>query len=807
MSELGRDLRLAVRSLVRAPQYTLLVLLTLAVGLGATTAIFSVVEALLLRPLPYRDAGSLVVLWRYRTAVDHAPVSGPDFLDFRSMNSTLEQAEAATRADSFNVGGTAPRRVEGSFVTPGFFSLLGTPPLAGALPDSEGNGRQVVIGYRLWQEAFGGRPVIGSQTHLNGEAYTIVAVMPQAFDYPQRAEVWVPQALVGDAVGHRAYHRLHVIARLKPGVTAEQADADVKRIAKRLGELYPDTTKGIGASISTMRDAIAGEVKRPLVILAGAVLFLLLIACSNVANMTLTRFAARTRELAVRSALGADSWRIARQLLTESLVLALAGGVLAVPLAIVLVRALRTLAGNLFSSPEQIALDWAVLLFNFALAALTGVLFGLAPLGSRVRWANALRSGDRIDSEGGVHARSARELVVVAMIGLSFVLLIGAGVMVKSFAATRAIDVGIRSDHALTMRIYLPDTSYPELGQRTAFVTRFVEAVQRTSGVDAVAALSGLPLENSMSGDIVFKGEGAPVASRRIAGFTEISPGFLAAAGVPLLDGREFSWDDVRQLPARLEAMTSDPASVERLPVLVNATYARLFGHGHTLGQELFVGGELPARVIGVVGDVKQTDPRKPTLPHVYMPLGTPLPKRPMSVIIRSSQLTPAALASIARERLRRLDPNVPPYRVRTLDEVVGESVAGPRFQAVLLTALSLIALLLAATGVYGVIAHHVAQRTRELAIRMAVGASATEVVAMVMRRVGRLTVLGIVAGMLGALCVAGSLQALLYEADAAEPKTFAAVTVLTVVVAAIASAAPARRAAAVDPMTSLRSE
>lgn len=808
MSDLLRDAHLAVRSLLRSRHYTVLVLVTLAIGLGATTAVFSVVESLLLRPLPYRDASSLVVLWRYRNAIDHAAVSGPDFLDFRSMSTSFARLEAATRGDSFNVGGiAAPIRVEGSVVTPGFFSLMGTAPVAGALPDTAGDERQAVIAHDLWLQAFGGKPVIGTQTHLNGETFTIVAVMPRGFDFPPRAQVWIPRAMAGAEVGHRAYHRLHVLGRLRPGVTVQQADADAGRVAKRLGELYPETTKGIGASVSSIRDVVVGEAKRPLLMLAGAVVFLILIACSNVASLTLTRFSARTRELAIRAASGADAWRIARQLITESVMLSLAGGALALPVALACIRALRSLAGSMLANPAQVAPDWRVLAVNFAIALATGVIVGVVPLLSRRQWPDALRGGERIDASGGVNGRGARELIVVAMIALSFVLLTGAGVLARSFLATRAIDVGIRREHALTLRLYLPDTTYPDFAQRTTFVTRFIEAMQRTPGIDAVTSISGLPLENSMSGDIVFKDEGDPVAARRIASFTEISPGFLGAAGVPILEGREFTWDDVRQLPARLEAMTTEVESAERIPVLVNATYAHLFGHGRAIGQDVFVGGDLPARVIGVVGDVKQGDPRKPTAPHVYMPLGTPLPKRPVSFIIRSAQLSSEAVASLARETLRRLDPEIPPYRVRTLGDVVDESIAAPRFQAVMLAALSAIALLLAATGVYGVIAHHVAQRTREVAIRMAVGASRADVMLMILARVARLVAVGIVLGAAGATVVAGSLQALLYEADAVEPATFAAVIVMTMAVALIASAAPARRAGAVEPMVALRME
>ncbi|MCU1349190.1 MAG: hypothetical protein JWO56_2220 [Acidobacteria bacterium] len=804
------DVRYAVRALARAPLYAVLVALTLAVGIGPTTAIFSVVHALLLRPLPYRDPGSLVVVWRFRNAADHAPVSGPDFADFREMNATLAEMAAATRGDSFNVGGIrAPLRVEGSQVTANFFALLGAAPALGALPGGGkvDGAKQVVIGYRLWQQSYGGANVIGRETRLNGEPYAIVAVMPEDFAYPPRAEAWVPYDLTADKLGHRAYHRLSVVARLKPGVTAGQADADMKRIAKRLGDLYPDTSRGIGAAVTPFRESVAGDVRRPLLILLGAVAFLLFIACSNVANLALTRAATRRKDLAIRLAHGATTGRLARQLLTESVLLSLAGGLAGLPLAWLSIHALRALGGAYFANPEQITLDLPVLAFNFAVAVLTGIAFGFAPLVTRGNLFDALRSGDRTGAHGGREGRMARELIVVAILSFSFVLLIGAVLLVRSFLEVRAVDAGVRTANTLTLRIHLPDTKYPAIEVRTAFFKRFLDALRARPGIDAAATVSGLPLENTMSGDITFPGDTDPVAARRIATFTEISPGFLEAAGVPLVAGREFTWDDIRRVPALLAALDEKKPGAERVPVLVNETYAHLFGRGKPLGQEVLVGGDMPSVVVGVVGDVRQSEPTKPMPAHVYMPLGSPLPMRPMNFVLRSRTLPPRALAAIARDTLRRLDPDVPPYRIRTLDEVVAESIAGSRFEAVLLMILAGIALLLATMGIYGVISCNVAQRTRELAIRVAIGADRPDVLRLILANVGRLAAIGVFLGGVGALLLTRWLDALLFRVDSADPATFAAVAALIVVTALVASAAPALRAARLEPMAALRGE
>jgi putative ABC transport system permease protein len=804
------DVRYAIRTLGRSPLYAALVALTLAVGIGPTTAIFSVVHALLLRPLPYRDPDSLVNVWRFRNATDHAPVSGPDFADFRDRNTTLAEMASATRADSFNVGGIrAPLRVEGARVTANFFSLLGAPPALGALPSGAkiDGAKQVVLGYRLWQQSYGGADVIGKQTRLNGEPHTIVAVMPEDFGYPARAEAWVPYDLTAENLGHRAYHRLHVVARLRPGVTVAHADADMKRIAKQLGNEYPDTSRGIGAAVSTLRETVAGDVRRPLLILLGAVAFLLFIACSNVANLALTRAATRRKDLAVRMAIGASTGRVARQLLTESVLLSAVGGALGLPLAWISIRAPRALGGAYFANPEQIRLDPAVLAFNFTIAILTGVAFGFAPLLTHGNRFDALRSGDRAGAHGGRDARIAREAIVVAILSFSFVLLIGAGLLVRSFLKVRAVDIGVRTDHTMTLRIYLPETKYPSFDVRNAFFEQFLQRMRTTHGVDAAATISGLPLENSMSGDITFPNESDPVAARRIATFTEISPGFLAAAGVPLIAGREFTWDDIHRVPGLLAALDEKKPDAERVPVLVNETYANLFGRGKPLGQELLVGGDMPSRIIGVVGDVKQSEPTKPTPAHVYMPLGSPLPMRPMNFILRSRTLSPRALSAIARETLRTMDPDVPPYRIRTMDEVVAESIAGSRFEAVLLMVFAGIALLLATMGIYGVISYNVTQRTRELAIRMAIGASAPDVLRLILARVGRLAAVGVVLGALGALTLTRWLDALLFQVSSADPLMFVFVASLMLVTALIASSAPAHRAARLEPMEALRSE
>jgi putative ABC transport system permease protein len=810
MQAILRDVRFALRTFARVPSFSVVIVVTLALGIGPATAIFSVLDALLLRPLPYRDAETIAAVSRARQGGEKAPVSCPDFADFRTMTATFSDLAAASATGSFNIGEIAePIRAEGSRVTPSFFQLLGTPAMLGRIPSGAPvrGERIAILSHALWQSAFGGRAdVIGRDARLNGEPHRIVAVMPRDFAYPPRAELWVPFDLTGDALGHRAFHQYRVVGRLKPGVSIASADADVKRVALRLGELYPDTTRGIGAAAVTLRESISGDVRRPLLVLFGAVVFLLLIACSNAANLMLTRAVAREHELAVREALGATDAGIARQLLVDAVLLTAAGGLLAIGIAALGLRLVRTLAATLLPRPELITIDGRVLAFNFGVAVAAALLFGLAPLLSREDRFAQLHSGTRAAAQRGWNTRRVREAIVVAVVALSFFLLIGAGLLLGSFSRIRGIPLGIEPDELVTMRIFLPEANYPELADRTRILEQVLEEVRGVPGIDDAAIVNGLPLENTMSGDIAFPDEGPFVAARRIASFTEISPGYFRTAGVPLLAGRDFTRDDVKNVLPLIEALAANPAG-PLPPIVINDTMALRFWPGRSaLGEAVIVGGGNAYRIVGVAGDVKQSSATDPTPPHVYLPLGAPLPPRPAIFMIRSS-MSPAVVEQSVRSVLRRVDPDIPPYRVRTMDEVITAAIASPRLQTVLLVLFAGVALALATVGIYGVVSYNVAQRTRELGIRMAIGATSAAIVRLVVGRVTRLALLGISIGLAGAILLSESIEKLLFDFDAADPRVFTAVAVLLLLTALLASAAPALRAATVDPVVSLRQE
>ncbi len=786
MLDIVNDVRYVLRTFAKSPAFALTVILTVAIGIGPTTAIFSIVDSLLLRELPYRDAESLVAIWRARDRGDKAPTSGPDFADFRTMSTSFSDMAVASWTGSFNVGEIAtPLRVAGARVTPNFFELLGTPAALGAAPSPapvKGE-KLVVLSDRLWRNSFGGaRDIVGRDVRLSGQPYRVLAVMPPAFAYPPSAELWVPFDLTAENLGHRALHQYHVVARLKPGVMLAQANDELKRIAHRLGETYPDTTRGIDAWAMTMRDSLAGELRKPLLVLFAAVALLLLIACSNVANLLLTASAARERELAIRSAIGATEWRLARQLLTETLLLTAAGATLGLGFAALAVRVARALGSSYFARPELITIDGRVLLFNFAVAIGTGLVFGLAPVLRRRTHMAAMKKQPRM-----------REAIVVAVIALSFFLLAGAGLLIHSFTRLRSVAIGVRPERLLTVQMYLPPARYPDVEVRTRIVQRVIEALRDTPGITAAASVSGLPLENTMSGDIAFPNEGHFTDERRIASFTEVSPGYFAAAGVPLLEGRDFSDDDVRNL-------TSNPLP----PILINRTMAGKYWPGRSpIGQRVLVGGEAAMAIVGVVGDVRQGIPSEPVPPHVYMPLGTPLPPRAATFLVRST-LSHNDVLAVMRRILSGIDADVPPYNARTMDEIIAASTAGPRFQTVLLVVFATVSLALAAIGIYGVISYNVAQRTREIGIRMALGASSRTVLELVIGKVARLAVLGVAIGIAGGILLGRAMESLLFEVEPGDPRVFAAAAALLLLTAIAAGARPARRAASVDPARSL---
>ena len=808
------DLRYAARKLVRAPGFTAIAVLTLMLGIGATTAIFSVVNGVVLRPLAFHEPERLVSLTtgRRETRNTGGALSAPDFLDYRSGTRSFAGVAAMNTHTTTITGGTDPEQLRAVRVSPNFWQVLGVAPALGrgftADEARPGAPRVVVLGDALWRRRFNAdRSVVGQSVQLDGNAYTVVGIAPPGFAYPSRRDVWEP--LVEDSSfvdpSNRGAHVLTAVARLRPGVTPEQADAEVEALSRRLEKDFPNTNTGFIASARPLLDAIVGNVRPALYTLLGAVGFVLLIACSNVANLLLVRAAGREGEMAIRTALGAGRGRLVRQLVTESLLLALVGGGLGVLVAAWGVDLLKAAGPTVLPRLQEVRLDGTVLLFALGVSVFTGLVFGLVPAlhAARPNLTSMLKEGGR-GASGGPGARM-RSALVISEMALAVVLLAGAGLLINSFARLSSVDPGFRTENVVTFSLAPATSKYGQFGRLRAFYERLEARMRALPGAQSAGGAFGLP----MSGAIARTGmeiEGKPESTpqnRRLIDVSMVTPGYFSTIGIPLVKGRGVTEADrvgaprvvvINQEAARRYFPGEDPIGKR-----IELGWSTEIEEG---GPEQALGGE----IVGVVGNVRQIDLASEHLPIVYLPFQQIGALNYVSVVVRSTA-EPALLAASVRAAIRELDPDLPIQEYRTMAEHVGESVARPRFYTVLLGAFAGIALLLASVGIYGVLSYLVAQRTRELGIRVALGASGGQVLALVMRRGLALTATGVLAGVLAALAATRLLASLLFGVGAADPLTFVVVSLTLLGVAALACWLPARRAARVDPVVALRAE
>jgi len=792
------DIRQSARALAHAPAFSALAIGTLALGMAAAVSIFSLLKPLLLRPLPYKDPDSLVYLRRIRITADRAPLSGPDFIDFRRNSKTLADATVIGVPASLNLGGlNEPMHVIGSRVAPNVLQLLGVHPIAGASPTVPGE--EIIISRRLWKQLFASDPhAIGKTVRLDMKRVRIAAVVDDDVMFPPTSDLWLPIRLTDEVLGNRAYHQFHMIGRLRRGATVEEADAEAGRIAGWLSSKYPESDRGVGAHALALHDMLAEAVRPALVVMSIAVLFLLLIACSNVANLLLVRAAGRQQEFAMRRAVGATTARLVRQMIIDGVLIALIAGAIGLGAAQLVVDAGQKLAVGYLPRPEVIVIDGGVAMFAVLLSLVTGTLFGLAPVLAIGSTMDTLRGGTRAEAATGWKSRAVRESVIVAIVALSFVLLTGAGLLVRSFIYLRSINTTIDVDKLMTAEIALPDLSYPDPLSRTRFFTRLLDALRATPGIDSVACSAGVPLENTSSGFVTRPGTD-PSLPRQIATFTLVSSGYFRTTGIALLEGRDFNDNDVRML--------LDPNVNSLLPIVINRTLASRFLPGrHPIGAHLFVGGSAEAEVIGVVTDVRPLGNAREITSQLYLPLGTPMPPRAMSILVRSP-LSGAAIVDTLRRRVQEIDGEVPLYKVRSMRRVVDDSVTGAQLQMMIIGAFAAIALLLAVIGVYGVVSYSMAQRTRELGIRIAVGAAPADLVRMVYRRSIRIALTGTAIGIAGSLALSRTMEALLYGVTPFDPLVHAAVAIVLIGCCIASSIIPALRASRVQPTVSLRYE
>ena len=811
MQQLIQDLRYAVRGLIKRPGFTFIAVMTLALGIGANSAIFSVVDGVLLRSLPLPDSKSLYAVHMGVATFNRydGPLSYPEYQDVVQQTRSFQSIGAWVDSDAnLSEGGRAERAML-RIVMPSLLPTLGVEPVRGRnfLPEETTKGRDKValITYGLWQRRFNGSDdAIGKSVYLDNVDYQIVGVLPHDFQFEKPVDLWVPLTTTDPDIQVRNAHFLQVIGRLRPGVSEKSVAADLSAVAKYESDTFPDMfppSAGFDFRARPYLEDIVGDIRLPLYVLLAAVGFVLLIACTNVANLLLAKAAPRQREIALRTALGARRWHLMRQLLTESILLAIIAGGIGVLLATWGTSALVALSPDSLPRAREIGFDWRVVAFTGAIALTTGIVFGLLPAiwGPRVDLTDALKEGSRGSTAG---SGRLRKMLVVAEVALSVMLLVGAGLMVRSFSHLRSVNPGFQTDHALTLRVSLPvPNSQISAADEDRFMSFFDRALARLSelpGVTAAGASNMIPLDGNGT-DRLIEVEGyvprdqsdMPDAQNRQA-----TPGFFAAMGIPLVRGRLIE--------------RSDDNKAARV-LVVNADFAkRFFPNGDAIGKRIRLGkltADFPwATIVGIVGDVRGFALDEPPEPTMYWPVAQIRSTPSLAIVIRTES-DPAALAPAVRDAIRGIDQTQPIYDMQPLDQLVAKSLGQRRFTLMLMVLFGVIALVLSAIGIYGVMAFAVTQRTQEIGIRMALGASALDVLKMVVGSGMFLAAIGVAVGLIGAFALTRLMASLLFGVSPTDLVTFGLVTAALLMVALLACYIPARRATKVDPLVALRYE
>ena len=824
MRNILRDVSHFGRMLAKSPGFFAIAVLTLALGIGANTAIFSIINAMLLRPLPFAEPDRLVRLFETEAAPGLYPFAGPDYLDWQAENRTLEGMALFAGPGRFNVSGAGePQSALTARVQATFFSVLGVPPAAGRAfakgEDAEGRDRVAVISYGFWRRQFGGDPAAISKTiQLNSETYTVVGVMPPSFNYPRNTEIWTPLDMSLQNLGRRGSHSYQALGRLKPGVTASEAQADLAVIAARLEKQFPDSNDKIGAAVVSMAEILTRNAREPLWILLGAVALVLLVACANVANLLLIRAGGRRREIAVRLAMGAGRWRVIRQLLTESVLLATAGAAAGLLVAWWSVRLLQSGAVLPMPPSGPVTIDLTVLVFTMAAAVVTGLLFGTVPAfqATDMRLGEELKAASRAVLGFGRRGGRLRDAIVVGEIALSIALLVAAGLLLRTFGQMRHADIGVDTRNVIAMGINLPEATYGTFDARRLFFDRLLEKLRTTPGVQAASAATQIPIEGGSNGYITVPGRDDAALKNQLFEWNYAGADFFKVFGIPILQGRAFSARDEdleTQLSvkfAELRSVPNPPADVlkgySRVAV-INRTMANLVWPGKDpIGRTFFTGGRLPVTVIGVAGDVSVRGVRQGNLPQAYFPfVGSLSSARWTRQLVVKTIMPPMGLLGAIRQQVQALDPALPLIQPRTMEDVVSEGMADTSVQTWLLGVFAALAVLLASVGLYSVMAFLVAQRTHEIGIRMALGAGPGDLMRLVYRHGVRLIVVGVVAGIGAAFGLTRLIRNLLFGVAPNDPVTFAAAAVLLTLIALAACGIPAWRAMRVSPIVALR--
>jgi putative ABC transport system permease protein len=807
MSTLIKDIRYAVRMLLRSPGFTIVAVLALALGIGANTAIFSVVNAILLRSLPFRDPSSLVMVWEKSKHSDRNVVSPANYLDWKSRNHVFGDLAAVISPEDFHLnltGAGEPEELPGGAVSANFFQMIGVQPIIGRsfLPgeDTRGRDRVAIVSHQLWRRRFGSNVgIVGKSITLSGELYQVIGILPPDFLWNnRRTDVWVLY-VIDPGRDYRATsgRYMDAVGRLKPDVTLQQAQAEMSEIARQLEGEHPEFNKNWGVNLVPLHEQTVGQVRPALLVLLASVAFVLLIACVNVANLLLARAAARQREIAVRAALGAGRWRLVRQLLTESTLLAACGGLLGLLLSSWGIEALVALAPASIPRLSEIRIDKGVFAFTALVSLATGILFGLAPAIeiSKVNLNDALKEGGRT-STGDVRRHRVRGALVISEVALALVLLIGAGLMIRSFERLGAVNPGFRPDHLLTMKVLLTGTPPSQDQPIIAFFREAVERLGRLPGVRSAGAINYLPLSTGMASATSFTIVGQPDPGPGNEPGTDVrvvDPNYFRTMGIPLLQGRGFTAGDTQQ-SARV--------------LIVSETLAhRYFPGENPVGKKLVIwwGDDRPDEIVGVAGDILHEGLDARPEPMIYWPEAR-MPYNSMTLVARTEG-DPMSIAPAAIKEIHAMRPDQPVADVRSMNAVEAESVSRQRFNMLLLAIFAAVALLLAVVGIYGVMAYGVTERTHEIGIRVALGAGRGDVLRAVMGRGLVLTIAGVGIGAVAAYALTRLMTSLLFGVRATDPATFAGVALLLAMVALAACYVPAWRATKVDPMVALRYE
>lgn len=812
MQEVFQDLRYGLRMLLRTPAASAVAILALGLGIGANSAIFSLINAILFRSLPYPDAEQLVTVWENKLAkgLRRQLVSPLDYQSYAELNRTFDLIGAVRNELLVLTGRDLPDRIEAAAISPSVFQLLGMHPVLGrafaADEDQPQKNARVVLSEGLWHRRFAADPnILGAALILDGKSYSVIGIAPRGFQLPGgSSELWIPYTVDPKQLtpSQQGLHTLQVLARLKAGVSLRQSEIEMRAIARRLEEGNPNTNAGYSAEVIPLREQVVGNIGLTLWTLTGAVAFVLLIACANVANLLLARSAAREKEIAVRSSLGANPGRIVRQMLTESVLLSLMGGVLGLALAFWGAAALARLAPSGMPRVQEISVDWRVLSFTLLLSVATGIVFGMAPALASVRFElNSVLRGSGRSSTASVRGSRVRDIFVISEVACCVVLLVGAGLLVRSFLRLQGIDPGFRADHVLTMQLAPPANQYSG-SKIVLFYKQLLDRVIGLPGVQSAGICRFLPLSGSDAG-LNFQIEGQPtlaVADQPRAKFRASSSGYFETMGIPLIRGRSFDRTDGEQTPK---------------VVVINEAAAQRFWPGEDpIGKRILSGADDNAwsTIVGVVGNVKHAGLDTEASPETYYhylqipPDVVNFAEATMFLVIRTNA-DPSSITSAVRMELRSLDSNQPAFNVKTMDQVMQASMAQPRFRMLLMAGFAGVALVLAAIGLYGVMAYAVTQRINELGVRMALGAQRSDIGRLVVSHGIRMTVIGIGIGIVFAAAMAWVISRLLFGVRVIDLPTFGAACFLTIAVALVASLFPAIRAIRVDPGVALRAE